>query len=299
MNRPLLLRRAIASVCAQTHRDWRLIVVHETAETTEIASILAGVNPPPPARLEALAFDSKADMIAPLNRGLEAASGAAYVTVLDDDDTWEPGFLAACIDRLADPACAHEAGVITLVNAIEERIEGASVVRVASLPYQSPARRRLLLWDLLAQDASPPIHSVVLRRSVLAEIGGFDEAVESLADWDLYIRVAARFDIGVIPMALANYHYRPEERGADGNAVRMRADRNRMLETALLNQSLRRDLTAGVAGYGVMLHLARELRDLRAAIDAMNGKVDRLAEKLRPWRRWRRKIRAWLARGKE
>ena len=87
------------------------------------------------------------------------------------------------------------------------------------------------LFPLLAVNCFPCIHSCVLRRSLVQDVGGFDTSFIVCEDWDLWQRVArtgARF--GVTCDVLSLYRMRPGSASDDG--VRMLVDGLRVLEQA-------------------------------------------------------------------
>jgi glycosyltransferase involved in cell wall biosynthesis len=83
--RPLLLRRAIDSVLAQTRRDFELIVVIDGPDqaTTEVLSTITD------ARLRVIENPKSLSAAGARNRGVEAACGT-WIAFLDDDDAWLP-----------------------------------------------------------------------------------------------------------------------------------------------------------------------------------------------------------------
>ena len=45
----------------------------------------------------------------------------------------------------------------------------------------------------------------MIRRAAFSDVGGFDEALSTSADWDLYYRVARRYPVGFVPEVLVRY----------------------------------------------------------------------------------------------
>jgi GT2 family glycosyltransferase len=52
-----------------------------------------------------------------------------------------------------------------------------------------------------------PIHAVILSTEVFREAGGFDEALSSCMDYDLWLRVATNRSLIRVPHVLAYYHH--------------------------------------------------------------------------------------------
>ena len=64
--------------------------------------------------------------------------------------------------------------------------------------------------------------AAVIRRTAFLDVGGFDEALSTSADWDLYYRVARRFSVGFVSEVLVRY--RIHGGNMHGNLDAMRRD---------------------------------------------------------------------------
>lgn len=113
------------------------------------------------------------------NAGIEAALGR-WVSFLDDDDLWSPHKLRAQLDA-ADKAQA------SFVYSGGAGLDAQHRFRFAIAP-PDPAgvARELLRWNVIWSGGS----NVMARADTLRELGGFDEKLFQLADWDLWIRLA-------------------------------------------------------------------------------------------------------------
>lgn len=88
-NRPELLPEAIASVIRQRWCDWELIVVDDASDVPLRASDLEQQAGRP---VKLLRHEHSQGGAAAKNTGVEAATGV-FLAFLDDDDTWDPGYL--------------------------------------------------------------------------------------------------------------------------------------------------------------------------------------------------------------
>jgi len=99
---PGILSQAIASVMAQTHGDWRLIIVDD-GSPSPVEADLAGLTDFQRTRI-AVVKKANGGVSSARNAGLDAVSDKAQlVAFLDSDDVWDEGHLARCVRALAKP----------------------------------------------------------------------------------------------------------------------------------------------------------------------------------------------------
>ncbi len=86
---------AIASVQAQTHTDWELIIIDDASsdETVAIVKALAQND----SRIQCIALPKNQGTGVARNTGLQVAKGR-YIAFLDADDLWKPNKLATQIE---------------------------------------------------------------------------------------------------------------------------------------------------------------------------------------------------------
>jgi glycosyltransferase involved in cell wall biosynthesis len=126
------------------------------------------------------------------NRGLEVASGE-LVAFCDDDDRWLPGAAATVLDFLG----AHPEVVMASAWHVVAHVElGTSVVFRGPTDYGA----RHLLWQNFVA-----VPFGLVRRSVLPFEVGFDPALPTGEDWDLWLRCARHGAVRTVPRPLYRY----------------------------------------------------------------------------------------------
>ena len=187
-NRRDWVREAIASVAAQTCRDFELIVVDDgSADGT--GTLVDEFSPVCP-RLRYV-HQANQGVSAARNTGVALSSGP-YLAFLDSDDVWQPSKLARQLAFFA----AHPWASICQTEEIWLR----RGVRVN--PH---AKHRKTGGDMFARSLERCLVSpsaVMLRRALFDRVGGFDPQLPACEDYDLWLRIGATEPIHLLDTAL-------------------------------------------------------------------------------------------------
>lgn len=255
-NRPLLLRRAIESVLAQTDGDFVHVIVNDGGDHAELDALLVAYRERFAGRLRVVHNERSLGLEAASNVGLRSAD-SRYVVIHDDDDSWQPGFLEAMTGHVARHAHVRNfGGAVCYANEVHEAIDGARVLQLKSAPMTF-ADGDLTLWRMCVGNFFPPI-AFLYTREALEATGPYREDLPVQGDWEFNLRFMQRYEIGVVRERLANYHIRVPERSAEGsyaNSVE-KAELHRFYNRYLRNELLRSDLVAGRLGVGYMANVA-------------------------------------------
>jgi glycosyltransferase involved in cell wall biosynthesis len=254
-NRPLLLKRALRSVLAQTFTNWHHVVVNDGGDSRPVDELCAEEADRYGNRLTIVHQEESRGMEAASNAGMRAST-SDYAVIHDDDDTWKPTFLEECIALLESPRLPRSVrGVVTHTERILEAIEGDTVRQLSTEPFNTWLRA-VTLFRVAANNPFPPI-SFVFSRAAYDEVGRFREDLPVLGDWDFHLRFIARFDIAVIPKMLANYHHRPSLMSGDYSNTVFGGDHlHALYDAQLRNDLLRQDLAENRVGLGHLVNIA-------------------------------------------
>jgi len=188
-NRGWTLRAAVDSVLAQTYRDFELIVVDD-GSTDDTVEILPSYGPD----IQVLR-QANAGVSAARNTGVRSAKGA-FIAFLDSDDRWFPDKLGVQVDFFA----SHPEAVICQTE--ETWIRKGKRVNPKKV-HQKPSGH-IFKASLALCLVSPS--AVMLRKALFDEIGGFDETLPACEDYDLWLRVSARYPVHLVqtPLIIKN-----------------------------------------------------------------------------------------------
>lgn len=195
-NRPRFLERALESIGSQTYEHLEAVVVNDGGENVD--AIVARF---PFARL--VVNPTNLGVTKAANVGLRETRGE-YVGLLDDDDMLFPDHLSRLVEALErSGAGAANADTITCY------LELTPFSDYAVYGYRVALARHIDPTEIYVRDPVAPM-SVLVRRSALDTVGPFDETVEFAEDWELWIRLAERYDIVHVPHVTGIYSIRTD-----------------------------------------------------------------------------------------
>ena len=188
------VREAIDSVLAQTFTDFELIVIDD-ASTDSTLDILQAITDP---RVVVASNATNLGTARTQNRALALARGE-YVAQHDADDVSDATRLArqvAFLDARPD---------IALVGSWYRKVDEDGVVLGERALPTEPAQ---IAWALVFY--CPMVHSTVLyRRSVVLDAGGYDDTFRYASDYELWSRLATRYRLANLPAVLLAYRLTP------------------------------------------------------------------------------------------
>jgi glycosyltransferase involved in cell wall biosynthesis len=261
-DRAVLLRRALTDVCAQTYRDWRLVLVNDGGDAGEVDRLVAEL-PGLADRTTVLHNAAPRKRAGAWNQGV-AASDSDYIAVHDDDDTWHPEFLARTVAHLE----ATPDGAVAVRTAIVwEHVEGDSVLEEGREIF-FPDLHAVTLFDLLRTNRVVPI-AMLYRRSVHDDIGAVREDLTVVEDWEFNLRLAAAHPIGFLDgEPLAFWHQRRAADGTLANSVIGTREDHQLMDLLVRDEALREH--AHRDGLGSLLYVTSYLQ---REIDLMHERV--------------------------
>lgn len=186
-NRIQSVRVAVDSVLSQNYSPLELVVVDDGSEdqSSEMLAPLVEAG-----RLR-LIYQPNMGVSAARNTGLRATTGP-LIAFLDSDDWWLPGKIKAQVDFLQN----HPQEV--LVQTQERWMRKGRRVNPKAKHLKKGGD--IFLESVKLCLISPS--AVMLRRSLLAEVGLFDEELKAAEDYDLWLRILARYPAALIDQEL-------------------------------------------------------------------------------------------------
>lgn len=187
------LQRALDSALAQTFSDFHIYAVDDgsadsTVQILETAPRCCFVSQP------------HAGPAAARNRAIQM-SRSPFIAFLDADDEWLPPKLERQIALLKqDPTLGL---VCSLCSISEPGRERRVIPEVDNIPSSGRLFRHLVRKCFVFTPTA------VVRRGCLEEVGLFNESLAVSEDFNLWLRIAARWRIAFMPEVFAITHKRP------------------------------------------------------------------------------------------
>lgn len=198
------LRAAIESVLEQDYPNIDYLVMDggSTDGTVELLREFEGKL-----RWVSEKDDGQADAIA---RGFEQTSGS-ILGWLNADDVLKPGAVRAAVEAFdAHPEAALIYGNADFIDAEGHSLGRCSVVEPYSL------QRLIHYGDYIIQPAA------FFSRRAYQAVGGLDRSLNWAMDWDLWIRLARRYQVMYLERDLASYRWLGSNKTAEGGLARLK-----------------------------------------------------------------------------
>lgn len=197
-NAGTLIGQTLESILAQTFQDIEVIVV-DGGSTDNTLDIVSSYNKP--VRLIA---GQRLNKSAGRNVGIRSAEGQ-YIAFVDADDLWLPEKLMLQVNhlrRFREVLWVYSDCFVFDDQTGQNISTWSSRTRLYAGHILEP-----LLFDCIVPSPTPVIH-----RTVFNKVGLFDESLlrNECEDWDMWLRIAAAFPVGLIARPLARWRFHPE-----------------------------------------------------------------------------------------
>lgn len=213
-NRAHLLRRALASVAAQSFHSFEVVVVDD-ASIDDPRQIVEEMRDD---RFRCIRLQHNQGAAGARNAGFAEARGD-LISLLDSDDEMDPDFLRSTSEVFE--ACPTLGFTWTGKRTVRHEVEGfLKRTRITEAVWEPVfnSREEGLEYCLAFDPPWGTSHGVTLKRGVLESVGGFDSALRAREDVDILLRLISRHEYAVIPRILMTLHNDAGVR-VDGNVL--------------------------------------------------------------------------------
>lgn len=186
--------QAIASALDQTYSNYEIIVAND-GSTDDTAEVLKQFGH----KITVLHLNH-AGICAARNAAIQKSKGE-FIALLDSDDLWEPEKLQEQIDYFkAHPEFAL---VYSYSTNFTNEAEG-DVALVKKIDFEGDIFKDIFFKNSFANS------TIVMRREAFDAVGGYDESLKAMEDYELNLRISRAYKIGRVPESLMRRRIHPD-----------------------------------------------------------------------------------------
>lgn len=175
-NRGEMLKNTINSVIFQTYANWELIIVDD-ASNDNTEEIVKKINDK---RIRYVRNEKNSGSNYSRNRGAALASGE-FLAFIDSDNEWLP-------EKLEKQVCQFEKKNELDLVFCKVLVKDGELERI--VPNEEIVDYKEIMIRKNIVDTS----SALMRKNVFERVGGFDEKITRLQDWDLFFRIIVVYE---------------------------------------------------------------------------------------------------------
>lgn len=189
-NRAKIIKSAISSVLNQTYANFELIIVDDKS-TDETKKVLKEFEKNK--KIKTIFLNENKGPSYARNKGLKISEGE-IITYLDSDNLWDSEYLKTMVGAFNT---LHDADALYSGQKLyHKKNEKPFSIRFGA--YNKAKLHQTNFIDL---------NCFCHKRKVYEEIGGFDENLKRLVDWDYILKISNYYKIYSIPVLLSDYYY--------------------------------------------------------------------------------------------
>ncbi len=211
-NHGAFLRESIDSVLRQTCSDFELIIWDDASSDASWEIIQSYQDP----RIKAFRNERQRRGIYGINKALTEKAAGEYIAIHHSDDVWEPEKLERQINILEKRS--DLGAVFTNALAIDEKGQVlAEEAHIYCRIFNQPNRSRHQWLRYFLQYGNALCHpSVLIRKSCYQDCGLYRYGLGQLPDLDMWVRLAMRYELHVMPEKLIRFRVRDKEANSSG-----------------------------------------------------------------------------------
>jgi len=190
LNRANYLRRSLLSVINQEGVDFEIIIVDDFSHDDSYDRVSDLLDD----RIRYVRLEASVGAAQARNLGVAQARGK-YLAFQDSDDVWLPGKLIAQFQAL-------EAGkpneVLNFCS--HRRVSGTEQVIIPSKASQLMTEH---VFEELLKENFISTQTMMVKKSIFEEVGGFDPKLPRYQDWDIALRISSKYSVQFLPETFA------------------------------------------------------------------------------------------------
>lgn len=290
-NRPIFLKRALESVSSQTFSNWHIYIINDGGNAEELKPILQPYEKKFSEKITSINLPISYGRGGAMSLGIGVAT-EDYILIHDDDDTLEPLFLEKTVSYLDADKDDVFCGVTTSNYDVYEYVDGDRIITKEKTDTGGQKTGTLVDVSIYLSHIGVilPI-TFLFRRKLIDLSGNVNTNMQHYEDYDLFIRLIMRGEIGIIQDFLCSYHHRePTGTASDTSRHEKKFDyhlayRNNVIRNAINNGGNLTDFQATfIHGKSINSHYTNQILNhmqaLGMSIIAMSKAISEIAAKI-------------------
>lgn len=223
-NRAHLLHEAILRILKQTYPHFELIIVDDgsTDNTPEVVEEIKKETGDD--RIRFIHFETHRGGAQARNAAMRAAKGK-YIASQDDDDEWEPAYLERQVNNLENLPDEYGMSYVSYLRIL------SNGKKVPMPPRAFKPKSGYIYGGDIMHKNYCPFQAGMIRKSVLEKVGLVCEQIDSLYDWEMWLRIAKKYKIAHIDEPLFTWRYTPNSNSSDPKKIQRQIEaRNYILK---------------------------------------------------------------------
>jgi glycosyltransferase involved in cell wall biosynthesis len=200
------LARRMDSLLGQTYPDIEILVIDDCSPDDSV-QILRRYETQPKLRL--VVREQNSGWVAVSNQGVDMSSGE-YVLFANCDDDCDPRMVEHLVDAMQRNPSAGISFCRSLMVDEDDRVLGDDFA-IREKAFRNRCAEDTLLSGaeasrfLLHSCVIPNLSAALIRRQCFAEVGYLSSGYRVCCDWDLFFRIAARYDVAYVAESLNRF----------------------------------------------------------------------------------------------
>lgn len=219
-NAQATINKTLESIFEQTYTSFTVYIVND-GSTDNTLDVINDFKQRYAEKIHIITQHNQGQAVA-RNKGIQE-SKEPYIAFIDSDDLWHPEKLQKQLKFLK----SHVDIGLCYTQALEiDEKENEIGVILINPSYKDKCFPYLILSNNIVAS------SVIVKRSVIAQVGLFDTSLNACENWDLWLRISQKFSIDYLDEPLT--YYRIHTNNMSNNSDRMYQNRKKVLEKHLL-----------------------------------------------------------------
>ena len=178
------IQETIESVLGQTFVDFELIIIDDGSSDRTVEIINKNLD----SRIKLYSYPNQGLSVS-RNRGIQRSQGD-YISFIDADDLWTKNKLAAQHQALQNiPTAAVAYSGTSRIDESSKILYDIPLAKIRGKVYSY-----LLLRDIIGSGSNP-----LIQRQALLATGKFNESLQAAEDWDMWIKLSAKYEFIDVP----------------------------------------------------------------------------------------------------